>query len=42
MEFYFLNWVQIPYDFGKVVSNGTTQGNVCHKIDYGIAIMIGK
>jgi hypothetical protein len=26
MEFYFLNWVQLSCDFGKVVPNGTTQG----------------
>jgi hypothetical protein len=26
MEFYFLNWVQLSYDFGKVVLSGTTQG----------------
>jgi len=30
MEFYFLNWVQFSYDFGKVVPNGTTKGKVCH------------
>jgi hypothetical protein len=30
MEFYFLTWVQLLYDFRKVVSNGTTQGKVCH------------
>jgi hypothetical protein len=24
MEFYFLNWVQLSYDFGKVVPSGTT------------------
>jgi hypothetical protein len=29
MELYFLNWVQLPYDFGKVVPSGTTQGKVC-------------
>jgi len=26
MEFYFLNWVQLSYDFGKVVPSGTTPG----------------
>jgi hypothetical protein len=26
MEFYFLNWIQLSYDFGKTVINGTTQG----------------
>jgi hypothetical protein len=26
MEFYFLNWVQLSYDFGKVVLSGTNQG----------------
>jgi hypothetical protein len=26
MEFYFLNWVQVSYGFGKVVPSGTTQG----------------
>jgi hypothetical protein len=26
MEFYFFNWVQLSYDFGKVVPSGTTQG----------------
>jgi hypothetical protein len=29
MEFYFFNWVQVSYDFGKVVPSGTTQGKVC-------------
>jgi hypothetical protein len=29
MKFYFLNWVQLSYDFGKVVPSGTTQGKVC-------------
>ncbi len=29
MEFYFLNLIQVSYDFGKVVFNGTTQGKVC-------------
>jgi hypothetical protein len=29
MEFYFLNWVQLSCDFGKVVPSGTTQGKVC-------------
>jgi hypothetical protein len=28
MEFYFLNWVQLSCDFGKVIPNGTTQGKV--------------
>jgi hypothetical protein len=28
--FIFLNWVQLSYDFGNVVPNGTTQGKVCH------------
>jgi len=28
MEFYFLNWVQLSYDFGKVVPSGTIQGKV--------------
>jgi hypothetical protein len=26
---YFLNWVQLSYDFAKVVPSGTTQGKVC-------------
>jgi len=26
MEFYFLNWVQLSYDFDKVVPSGITQG----------------
>jgi hypothetical protein len=26
VEFYFLNWVQLSYDIGKVVLSGTTQG----------------
>jgi hypothetical protein len=26
---YFLNWVQLSYDFGKVVTSGTTQRKVC-------------
>jgi len=30
MEFYFLNWVQLSCDFGKMVINGATQGKVCH------------
>jgi hypothetical protein len=30
MEFYFLNWVQLSYDSGKVVLGGTTQGKVYH------------
>jgi hypothetical protein len=29
MEIYFLNWVQLSCDFGKVVPSGTTQGKVC-------------
>jgi len=29
MEFYFLNWVQLSYDVGKVVPSGTIQGKVC-------------
>jgi hypothetical protein len=29
MEFYFLNWVQLSCDFGKVVPSGTTQGYFC-------------
>jgi hypothetical protein len=28
MKFYFLNWIQLSYDFGKVVRSGTTQGKV--------------
>jgi hypothetical protein len=32
MEFYFLNWVQLSYDLGKVVFSGTTQGKVCYKM----------
>jgi hypothetical protein len=28
MEFYFKNWVQLSYDFGKMVPSGTTQGKV--------------
>jgi hypothetical protein len=31
MEFYFLNWIQLSYDFGKVVPSGITQGKVCCK-----------
>jgi hypothetical protein len=30
MEFYFLNWVQLSCDFGKVVFSGTTQGKNYH------------
>jgi hypothetical protein len=26
MEFYLLNWVQLSYDFGKVISSESTQG----------------
>jgi hypothetical protein len=33
MEFYFLNWVQLSYDFGMVVPTSTTQGNVCWTTD---------
>jgi hypothetical protein len=29
MEFYILNWIQLSYDFGKVISHDTTQGKVC-------------
>jgi hypothetical protein len=29
MEFYFKNWVQLSYDFGKVVFSGNPQGKVC-------------
>jgi hypothetical protein len=29
MKIYFLNCVQLSYDFGKAVLSGTTQGKVC-------------
>ncbi len=36
MEFYFLNWVQLSCDFGKVVPSGTTQGKNCRKVFYAL------
>jgi hypothetical protein len=39
MEFYFLNLIQLSYDFGKVVLNGTTQGKVClNEVSNGLQI----
>jgi len=35
VEFYFLNWVQLFYDFSKVVPSGSTQGKVCHILGKG-------
>ncbi len=35
MDFYFLNWVQLSYDFGKVVPSSTTQGKVSYTIKSG-------
>jgi hypothetical protein len=37
MEFYFKNWVQLSYDFGKVVLSVTTQGKVCWTIILALA-----
>ncbi len=40
MKFYFLNWVQLSYYFGKVVPSGSTQGKVCHAIT-SITLTVG-
>jgi hypothetical protein len=29
-KFYFLNWVQLSYDFGNVVPSDNTQRKVCY------------
>jgi hypothetical protein len=29
MKFYSLNWVQLSYDFGKMIPSGTAQGYFC-------------
>jgi hypothetical protein len=34
MEFYFKNWVQLSYYFGKVVPSVTTQGKVILALAY--------
>jgi hypothetical protein len=29
MDFFKKNWVQLSYDYGKVIPSGTTQRKVC-------------
>jgi hypothetical protein len=41
IESYVLNWVQLSYDFGKVVLSGSTQGYFCPNSSFPFVCLVG-